>query len=276
MKNRFKYISDTLLKLLVVAFIVSAFTSCMKEARPAPQVSYPDYHKQKLGASAKDLLRDDRFRSLTVELQYMTGFEPETETVGYLKAYLDSFLNKPDGIRILLKEITPVKEKMLNKDKVVAIEDHNRTAFPVNKDLTLYILTTSGMHHDKHILGMAYRNTSAVLFGGAIKKHSGGNNLLTKAELETTVLLHEIGHLLGLGNESSTSYNKRAGKGKHHHCENNKCLMYWETETRNLSVINRKGRIPQLDEICRYELQANGGRSKAFPSYDPLTVLRGF
>jgi hypothetical protein len=165
----------------------------------------------------------------------------------------------------------------LNKDDVVKLEQTHRKHFAVNRNLPLYILITNGSHSDKTILGMAYRNTSAVLFGGAIQRFSDGNNILTKAELETSVLLHEIGHLLDLGNPTASAFSSRTGKGRHNHCVNEMCLMFWKTETRNKAIINRKGRVPQLDENCRRELEAMGGKRDAdVPAPELALFLSGF
>ena len=50
---------------------------------------------------------------------------------------------------------------------------------------------------------MAYHNTSAVVYGKAVRNHSKLAGRLTHQELETAVVLHEMGHLLGLVNKGT-------------------------------------------------------------------------
>jgi hypothetical protein len=237
-------------RLFFQVLIFSGLSSCTKQPLPKPVVTYPGYHKKNLGASARDFLSSEVFTSLTVEVQYMNDFRPEPETMDSLLVFLRTYLRKPGGIKIVLKRLNVVSPNSLAKDEVAAIEDSARTLFPSDKNLAVYLLFTDAGHGDKNILGMAYRNTSAVIFGHSIATNSGINSLLTKAELETSVVLHEIGHLLGLGNPNGIALSSKAGKGKHGHCHNKTCLMYWATETRNLSVITRRGKIPQLDKEC--------------------------
>jgi predicted Zn-dependent protease with MMP-like domain len=252
--------------LTLVPALCLLLASCVRKLPDAPPpVRYPDYHRQSLGASVRDLLSNEHFSSLTVEVQYMPGARPAAETLDSLQSFMEAYLNKPDGIVINLQEIKPSRKKILAKDSVLAIEDRERRHFPVNRNLVFYVMFTNGTHLDRNILGMAYRNTSVVLYGGAIAANSGERRILSRTELETSVLLHEVGHLLGLGNPKTTAFSRKKTKGKHGHCKNEMCLMYWSTETGNASLIRRKGRIPQLDKECLQDLQESGGRAAVVP-----------
>jgi len=44
------------------------------------------------------------------------------------------------------------------------------------------------------------------------------------------------------------------------HCNNNNCLMYYTSNTRDILGILLVGNIPSLDVNCRSDLQANGGK----------------
>ncbi|HYE53827.1 MAG TPA: hypothetical protein VD996_03255 [Chitinophagaceae bacterium] len=251
-------------------------SSCAKKLPSRQAVIYPNYHKKELGASAKDLLSNDRFTSLTVEIQYMPGFRPQPETLDTLHSFLTSHLKKSDGIKIVISELKNVKKKMLTKDEVVAIEDAARSLLPADKNLTLYMLFTDGSHPDKNILGMAYRNTSTVIFGKSVAKHSGNNKLLTKSELETSVVFHEIGHLLGLGNPQAAALNSKSATSRNGHCDNKSCLMYWATETRNPTVISRRGKIPQFGRECLETIEGMRGRRDLEYPDEPTSFISGF
>lgn len=229
------------------------------------------FHNRRMGASASELLDDKIYKSLIVEIQFVAGFKPEPATVDYLRNFLETYLNKPRGINIILKEIAAIEQNALSKDEVLNIEKEKREWFVQDDKIAIYILFTSGVHPGNKILGMAYRNTSAVIYGRAIRKYSSMSGRLTHQELETAVLLHEIGHLLGLVNKGSKPRSEHLDSSFHDHCNNRKCLMYHSVETKNLSSILLRGNIPVLDSGCREDLIANGGKN--MPDYQPFSKL---
>jgi len=261
------------MKILMSFLIVLclAFVSCVKSManEDDPGVNNFVIHSRNLGESAKELLSDRDYRSLTIEIQYMSGFAPQDETVSNLKKFMQTFLRKPGGISVSLKEIDTIEKKSLTVNDVISIENNSRTQFAKKSNHTIFVLFTNGFHADNRILGMAYRNTSAVLFGKAIQINSNVEGKLTRAELETAVLLHEMGHLLGLGNKSSDPHKDHLDKKHGNHCANPKCLMFYSTETKKLSVVLRKGNVPELDADCRRDLLKNGGRNSelSFPHH---------
>jgi hypothetical protein len=226
------------------------------------------FHNRNRGASARELLDDREYKSLIVEIQYMKGFNPKQKTLDYLRKFLQTYLNKPKGIKIVLKEINSIEKDTLSKDEVLEIEKARRTRFVKDDQIAIYILFTDGIHPGGKILGMAYRNTSAVVYGKAIEQHYAKAGKLTQQELETAVLLHEVAHLLGLVNKGSLPESQHTDSIHHDHCNNKKCLMYHSVETMNLSSILLKGNIPVFDSSCINDLIANGGKNT--PHFKPF------
>ncbi|MCW3108665.1 MAG: hypothetical protein JWQ09_3171, partial [Segetibacter sp.] len=115
-------------------------------------------------------------------------------------------------------------------------------------------------YNPPNTLGVAYRNTSIALFGKAIKSFSGGYNQVTASTLETGTLEHELSHLLGLVNLGSPLVTNHADPNNLHHCNNSKCLMYYQAETSQFLGKFTPGSIPALDANCHNDLIANGGK----------------
>src|SRR5687768_11078035 len=251
----------------VITLIIFAFTKSVANEEKKI-VDAKAFHNRNLGASARELLSDEVYKSLTVEIQYMKGFKPRQQTINQLSIFLNKHLNKPKGINIVLNEIGRKKNTPLNTDSVLAIEKANRTQFVNEDNLAIYILFTNSRHTDKRILGTAYRNTSAVIYGKAIRENSNFRGKLTRQELETAVLLHETGHLLGLVNKGSMAGSNHIDFDYPDHCTNKKCLMYHATETKKLSSVLIKGHIPVLDSNCVADLLANGGKNE--PRFKPF------
>ena len=159
----------------------------------------PDYlHNRSVGASANEILASSKYSSLKIEVQYMTGFAPDAAALNHLQSLAASLVNKPGGITIITKEIPAAANTTLSVDNVVTIEKNNRTAFTNGSEIALYILYTNGTYTDNNVLGIAYKNTSVVLFGKKINDNSGAIGQASRTKLVATVAEHEIGHLLGL------------------------------------------------------------------------------
>ncbi len=247
----------TICTLLVAAVF---FASCSKSG----YVNNPDIpdnlHNRNVGASANDLLASSKYSSLKIEVQYMTGYQPDAAALDHLKNTLNGLLNKPGGITVVTKEIPASSNSSLSVNDVISIEKNNRTAFTNGNELAVYILYTNGNYTDPGVLGVAYKNTSAVLFGKKINDNSGGLGQASRTKLVATVAEHELGHLLGLVDLGTPMQTGHKDDPHGNHCSNTSCLMYYTSETTDILGFLVTGSIPVLDANCRADLQANGGK----------------
>ena len=111
------------------------------------------------------------------------------------------------------------------------------------------------------VLGVAYRNTSFVIFEETIKDFSTGVLAPSQTTLESVVINHEFGHILGLVNVGSPMQNSHQDTAHGKHCNVDDCLMFWTAETgEGLVNMVSGGSVPNLDSNCIADLQANGGK----------------
>ena len=249
-------------KIIVSIVLILLFAGCQKSKTiytnnpNAPE----SLHNRSVGASANELLVSSKYTSLKIEIQYMPGYAPDAATINHLQATLSSLLNKPSGISIVTTQVAAASNLTLSADDVLQIERNNRTVFTTGDQISLYILYTNGNYSDNNVLGVAYRNTSAAIFGKKIHDNSGSIGQANRTKLEATVLEHELGHLLGLvdlGTNMQTAH-KDAAHGSH--CNNTNCLMYYASETSDIFGFLITGNIPSFDANCRADMQANGGK----------------
>jgi len=118
----------------------------------------------------------------------------------------------------------------------------------------------NGVYTDNHVLGVAYKNTSAALFGKKLHDNSGGIGQPGRTKLVATVAEHEMGHLLGLVNLGSPMQTGHQDTAHGSHCSNSNCLMYYASETSDIFGFLITGSIPAFDANCRADLRANGGQ----------------
>ncbi|MET0392531.1 MAG: hypothetical protein ABW019_05295 [Chitinophagaceae bacterium] len=217
-------------------------------------------HNRPVGASASELLAAAKYTSLTIEVQYMTGYAPDAAALSYLQSMLGGLVNKPAGISIVTKEIAGAASQTLSANDIAGIEQANRTVFTSGSRLGVYVLYTNGSYTSGSTLGIAYRNTSIALFGKKIHDNSGGIGQTSRTKLEATVLGHELGHLLGLVDLGSPMQANHKDSDHGNHCSNSNCLMYYASETTDVLGFLLTGNVPPLDAGCRADLHANGGQ----------------
>lgn len=219
-----------------------------------------DFHNRAVGASANELLSASKYSSLKIEIQYMTGYPPDAAAVTHLQNTLAALINKPSGITIVTKEIPASSKSALSINDIIDIEKNNRTAFTTGSELAVCILYSNGTYSDPNVLGVAYKNTSAAIFGKTIYDNSGGFGQTSRTKLEATVLEHELGHLLGLVDIGSPMQTNHKDAANGNHCNNTNCLMYYASETKDILGFLLTGNIPPFDTNCRADMQANGGK----------------
>lgn len=250
-----------MIRIAIFLLLMIVITSCIKTiASDDDYIDNRAFHNQKVGTSAADLLRDDQYTSLKIEVQYMPGFEPDQAALINLQLFLSEHLHKPAGIFITKKQIAAATDEALTLDQVVAIERANRTAFVQGSQLTVYILYTNSYYAETKMLGWAYRNTSAVLFGKKIREHASRADTPDRTILESNVLKHEMGHLLGLVNVGSPLQSDHKDHKNGKHCSNPQCLMYYVVDSKKPFRLLLKSEQAELDPECLEDLRANGGR----------------
>lgn len=257
-KNRLIMKTQILATVLILFFVWSCQkTKTFYSNNPgAPE----QLHNRTVGASANEMLSAATYTSMKIEIQYMPGYAPDAAAVNHLQNVLNTYLNKPGGITVVTKEIPASSLQTLSIDAVLNIERNNRTVFTNGSQIGLYALYTNGYYTDNQVLGAAYRNTSIVVFGKNIHDNSGGIGQANRTKLEATVLEHEFGHLLGLVDIGSPMQTNHKDPSHGSHCNNNSCLMYYASDTRDILGILITGNIPAFDANCIADMRANGGK----------------
>lgn len=220
--------------------------------------------KRSIGASSREILSASQFESVEIELQYMVGFEPNDAIKESIITYLQELVNKPGGIEIISTAIAPLNKGTYNIEDIRAIEDANRNAYNVGKKLGLYFLFLDGYSSEdtqnKFTYALVHRNTSVAVFSRRIKERTDRIGQPSRTLVENTVARHELGHLMGLVNVGSAMEHDHEDSNQPGHCDNRNCLMYWAVESGSVFHLVQEGRVPLLDENCRKDLKANGGR----------------
>jgi hypothetical protein len=255
-----------LISLLAIGLFLSV-ASCSKEEDTLDNaiVINPNTNKQQTGSSANDLLSDKKFKSMVVEVVYVNGFEPSPEAITNFVAFLTARTYKPGGINVVKRSIPSPGNSPYTNEEIVTIEDANRTKYNNADEIAVWAFFADGKS-DKDtdtsvILGTAYRNTSFVIFEQTIQGLSNSPFEPNRSLLETTVITHEFGHILGLTNLGTALQSNHEDAAHPKHCIEKNCLMYWSSELGGgIGSMVSSGSAPQLDSQCIADLRANGGK----------------
>lgn len=245
--------------------IVLVLMSCSSDDSQNDPLNNTQSNKLSVGASANDLLSDTTFSSLVVEVVYVEGFEPSQTAISNFVSFLENRTFKPNGITVQKRAITSPGLAPYTNQEIVAIEDSNRLLYNNDNQIAVWAFFADGSSANNTdsgvVLGTAYRNTSFVIYQETIQQLTSGTITNTTPILESTVITHEFGHILGLTNLGTPLQTNHEDLEHPKHCNIESCLMYWKAESGNgvMSMISG-GSIPQLDAQCIADLQANGGK----------------
>ncbi len=254
-------LKQSFFRISIGSFFLVAIAGCSKKDDTITGLPSINSENNKIvGASAHDLLTTSSYTSIKIEIQYMPGFQPDATAVNNLVAFFNLLVNKSAGISVIQTQIPGAGSAVLSLTDIANIEKNNRTVFTSGTQIGVYFLFTDGSYSDPNVLGLAYRNTSLCLLGKTIHDNSGGIGQTSRIKLESTVLEHEVGHILGLVDLGSTMQTSHKDGAHGNHCSNTNCLMYYASETTDILGILITGAIPTLDTNCRADLTANGGK----------------
>lgn len=248
---------------LSIIFFVLTCISCKKDTEN-DVASFKVENLKALGISAEDLLSDDRYKSMTVELVYTANYIPLQESIDAFKNFLTDRVNKPDGITYVERTIPAPEGNSFSTETIKEIEDQNRTQYTVGDDIAVFIFfankNNSTDNNTQKTLGAAYRNTSMVIYEKTIQEVALSQGIYLSI-LETSTIEHEFGHLFGLVNiQDDDIHTSHEDIINNKHCKIQDCLMFFQSSTRGARLLKGKSMVPQFDPLCIEDLQAKGGK----------------
>lgn len=212
----------------------------------------------------EDFLSEETFKSLVVEVAYVEGHAPVQAALTNLKTFLEQRLNKSGGITIKQKSFSSPGRETIDADAIREMEKTHRSENVRGNTLTAFIFYLDAEYSrnsgNSKVLGVAYGASSLAVFETTVEQASGGLNQPSGTALETTILNHEFGHILGLVNRGTEMVSPHEDPAHEAHCSDTKCLMYYKAESA-ASVGDLTGTsAPSLDANCIADLRRAGGK----------------
>lgn len=225
------------MKSLQTFAILGAFIlvlGCSKKSDDTPEEQSKPVDKTAnllgTGKSANDILSNEKFTKLKIEIAYVVGFRPTQEALDSFVLYLKQNTFKED-IEMVFLELPSPDEEDLTVQEIADLEAENRTAYNDGETLAIYIYFADAPAEDDIedeglvTLGAVFRNTSMVIHEITIQRLAGRSLFITNADVEIATINHEFGHLFGLVNLGTPLVNNHEDSESPNHCNVDGCLM---------------------------------------------------
>ncbi len=201
---------------------------------------------------------------LTVEIDYLEGRKPSPVSLRLLGRRLALYTDKPGGIRIRVGEAIPA-ELWDGKRKTMRELVERYADPPSDKHSYIYLMYLPAYRHFRGLsfqpkkLSKKFKHPAAFVYTERLR----GRLWVTRQRQESSVLVHEVGHLLGLVSNPDHYVDG--------HCTNSWCLMYDGVDARSIILYAFPtlfaGHLPtRFCGACREDLWPDGrmpGRKKA-------------
>lgn len=200
-------------------------------------------------------LSSAQFTDMVIEIDHAPGYAPEATTVDLLIDRLEDVCDKPGGIRADITETEFASTGDWSADDVRAQALEHREAPPMDgTTLRWHVLFPSGGYVDDSVLGVAVNAADVAVFRDSIDDAENVLRRPSAEDIENSVTLHEVGHLLGLVNLVYTSPRDHEDADHPGHSSNEDSVMYWAVESSSLGAIF-SGQLPNdFDDDDRADL----------------------
>lgn len=228
---------------------------CLGGLRDGLSDALPE-QRGKPGGLTLACLSSSEFTEMVIEIDHAPGYAPEASTVQLLTERLDDVCDKPDGIRAVITETEFNHSGAWSagdvRDQALAF----REAPPMDgATLRWHLLFPAGGYDDDSVLGVAVNAADVAVFRDSI---DDAENILRRPsaeDIENSVTLHEVGHLLGLVNLVYTSPRDHEDPDHPGHSSNEDSVMYWAVDSSSIGAIF-SGELPNdFDDDDRADLE---------------------
>ncbi len=191
--------------LLALVFVLGCSTDSNDNDPETPKAVDKTPNRQGTGDSAIDLLANNTYTNLRIEIAHVKGFRPTQAAMDGFVAYLKQRTFK-ENIELVYNELPSPDEENLTLKEIADLEEENRTAYSDGNTLAIYIYFSDAPAEDDDededlvTLGAVYRNTSMIIHEATVRKLADQSIFISDADVESSTLNHEFGHLFGLVN----------------------------------------------------------------------------
>lgn len=202
---------------------------------------------------------------LVFELDVVEGESARQAAKDYVVAKLGAVVDKPDGLEWKSDGTFASRgadHKWTFSELQKLAKEQLDLEVPANTS-KIHVMYVDGTYEDGNVLGVAWANKHLVMFSDVLEANCSrpllGDRLCAAAE--SSVLLHEVGHVIGLVDNGVEMVEDHKDAEHGAHDSNEDCVMYWAYDgVQVLDVIASRltGTSSELDfdAACKADLAA--------------------
>jgi hypothetical protein len=232
-------------------------TEPAEEDKEEPGLEYPYSQANDFGAVGAmnhQYLQGVTFEKLIVEIDTAESANPSSNAVNNLVSTVKEFADKPGGIVQAGTNSFNADQEQYTLSEIKSLSQQNRNNYSSGDTAVIHILYLNGSFADNSsALGIAYNASSIAIFPDQIAK--AVTALVLSSSIERAVVVHELGHLLGLVNLTYQSDQGREDANHPGHSGNKESVMYWAVEDISVANVLRLGPPYRFDTADRSDIE---------------------
>ncbi|MFO7991574.1 MAG: hypothetical protein R6U61_04665 [Thermoplasmata archaeon] len=197
----------------------------------------PDYFRER-GDLYEDFeyaqmyLNDDEYTKVKIEYDYSAGYLPSPSARNTLTERINQYCEKEDVSDFLDDQLDFADTKeTYDKDDIYSLTNKYKDSESGGDTVVIHVMYLGGKWEEGNVLGLSHTHNHIIIFKDTITEISNKSPNLSSNTIETSVLIHELGHLLGLVGIGYESDHQVEGS---HHCDESagECVMDASVEVR--------------------------------------------
>lgn len=179
-------------------------------------------------------IRADPHPRLVLEVDAVEGITPRDAASSYAVERLGAVLDKPEGIEWTADgTLTPGgSDHVWTFVELQELADESYDLEVDDDTAKIHVIYVDGSYENPGVLGVAWANRHLVMFAERLEESCDrpliGERLCAVAE--SSVLLHELGHVIGLVDNGVEMVEPHKDAEHGAHDESDECVMYWAYE----------------------------------------------
>ncbi len=203
--------------------------------------------------SATDIV-GGKYDKWVIEIDYTPGERPSNDVVNAMLAEVRPLVNK-DSVQATFSDGDLPSKDRWTRSALDDLHQQTRDVKTSGDTVATHVMFVDGVYEQNNVLGVAVGHEYVAIFSERIENSCTPANLCFASDevrVRKAVLIHEIGHILGLVDNGIEMQKPHSDGGAH--SNNERSVMFASAETTGIFGLNE---IPmQFDEDDRADLCA--------------------
>lgn len=208
----------------------------------------------------KDILTDDRYSTWVLEFHHTEGKGPRSTALDAVEDRMADLVRK-DVIDVRPSQPLSTSRSTWTAAQIQELRGDVQEATTGGGTVVTHVLYLGGRYQEENVLGVAIGHDLVAIFPDTVSRSCRPTTgcLFNEGNIERAVLIHEMGHIIGLVERGIPMVTDRESADHPKHSSNRDSVMYWAVET--TGGIAGLDRIPtRFDADDREDVCNAGGR----------------